>query len=88
MHAMETTTASINSVLKHLTLKRAELAGRLKEIETVIALLSATDNRSEKPRARATETSDRARSTTTVGRGRYSRSSERRSSNSWKPTRG
>ena len=51
MHAMETTTASINSVLKHLTLKRAELAGRLKEIETVIALLSATDNRSEKPRA-------------------------------------
>ena len=47
---MEINTTSISAVLEHLTLKRAELVGRLKEIDTVIALLSATDKRREKPR--------------------------------------
>ena len=47
---MEINTTSISSVLEHLTLKKAELVGRLKEIDTVIALISATDKRREKPR--------------------------------------
>ena len=47
---MEINSTSISSVLEHLTLKRAEMVGRLKEIDTVIALISATDKRREKPR--------------------------------------